>query len=147
MNRSFLKKVSIRQVYIRVCFSTMRACLSFILALMLSLNAAYAAVVGVCDALEHTSSHNTAHFGHHSHEHGDGHAHDDPPVSSDGASNVPSASDHYHDHAHPSFSSILPGIIGVMSLTGRSPMVAALAGIFVSAPQALPVRPPRATLA
>lgn len=125
----------------------MRACLSFVFALMLSLNAAYAAVVGVCDVLEHTSSHDAAHFGHHSHEHGDGHAYDDPPVSSDGSSNVPAASEHYHNHVHPSFSYILPGIIGIMPLAGNSPMVAAPAVVFVSVPQAPPARPPRATLA
>jgi len=50
----------------------MRIFISFILAIMLSLNAAYAASVGVCDALEHTSS-QAAHFGHHSHEHSDDH--------------------------------------------------------------------------
>jgi len=43
----------------------MRLCLTFLLAFLLSLNAASAAVVGVCDVLEHTQSH-TVHFGHHS---------------------------------------------------------------------------------
>ncbi len=124
----------------------MRNCLTFILAAMLSLNTAYAAVVGVCDALEHTSSHD-AHLGHHSHEHSDDHAHDGPQVGADEAGKVSSASDHCHNHVHPSFSSILPGIIGVMPLTGRSPMVAAPAVAFVSVPQTPPARPPRATLA
>ncbi|MDO8811135.1 MAG: hypothetical protein Q7J38_03795 [Gallionella sp.] len=122
----------------------MRTCFSFLLAIMLSLNAAYAASVGVCDALEHTSGH-AAHFGHHSHEHSDDHAHDDPPVAADGAGNAPAVGDHHHDHVHQGFSSILPGSIGVMPMTGRSPMVAIPAGAFVSAPQTLPARPPRAT--
>jgi len=124
----------------------MRACLSFILAIMLSLNAAYAASVGVCDALEHTSS-QAAHFGHHSHEHSDDHAHDDLQASADEVGKVSSVSDHHHEHVHPNFSSIPPSIIGVMLLSGRSPIVAAPADAFVSASQALPARPPRATLA
>lgn len=140
----FMKNFLLRQACNRVCFFTMRACLSFLLAIMLSLNAAYAATVGVCDALEHTSS-QAAHLGHH--EHSDDHAHDDPQVSADEAGKADSVSDHHHDHVHPNFSSILPGIIGVTPLTGRSPMVAIPAGAFVSAPQALPARPPRATLA
>ena len=122
----------------------MRTCLVFLLAIMLSLNAAYAASVGVCDALEHTSNH-AAHFGHHSHEHSDDHAHDDLQASADEAGNVSSVSDHHHNHVHPSFSTIMPDIIGVMPLTGRSPLVADPTGAFVSAPQALPARPPRAT--
>ena len=122
----------------------MRTCFSFLLAIMLSLNAAYAASVGVCDALEHTSSH-AVHFGHHSHEHSDDHAHEDPSDNPDGAGKASTVGDHHHNHVHPSFSSILTGIVGVMPLTGRSPMVAIPTGAFVSAPQALPARPPRAT--
>jgi len=49
--------------------------LAFLLAVLLSLNAAAAAVAGVCDVLEHTSNHVT-HFGHHNHEHDDDHDHD-----------------------------------------------------------------------
>lgn len=139
------KKRYSRQTCILIYFSTMRTCLSFILAIILSLNAAYAASVGVCDALEHRSG-QTAHFGHHSHEHSDDHTHDGPQISTDEAGKVTSASDHHHNHVHPSFSYIPPGIIGVMSLTGRSPIVVAPADTFVSASQALPARPPRATL-
>lgn len=124
----------------------MRTCLVFLLAIMFSLNAAYAASVGICDALEHTSS-QAAHLGQHSHEHSDGHAHDDPQVNAGEADKVTSISDHHHSHVHPSFSSILPNILGVMPLIGRSPMVAAPADTFLSAPQTPPARPPRATLA
>lgn len=124
----------------------MRTCLVFLLAIMLSLNAAYAASVGICDVLEHTSS-QAAHLGHHSHEHSDDHAHDGPQVGADEAGKATSVSEHHHDHVHPSFFSILPVIIGVTPLTGHSPMIAVPVGIFVSAPQALPARPPRVTLA
>jgi hypothetical protein len=117
----------------------MRTCFSFFLAIMLSLNASYAASVGVCDAMEHTPGH-TAHIGHHSHEHSDDH---DVPSSDAAATDKV----HYHDHAHSSFSSILPGIIDVIPLTGCSPQVAAPAGTFVSTPQVLLDRPPRTTLA
>jgi len=124
----------------------MRAYLSFILAIMLSLNAAYAASVGVCDALEHTSS-QAAHFGHHSHEYSDAHAHDEPAADADGTSYAPAASGHHHACAHPVFSFLLPGTIGVMPLEGCGLLVADPASTFVSAPQALFDRPPRATLA
>lgn len=112
----------------------MRTCLVFILAIMLSLNAAYAAAAGVCDVFEQTHGH-ALHFGHHSHEHGDGH-----DAHSDGAGEV-----HCHDHAHSGFSSILPGIVGVMPLTGCSPLVALPPAAFISAPQAPIDLPPRAT--
>ncbi|MCR4298122.1 MAG: hypothetical protein NUV75_05110 [Gallionella sp.] len=124
----------------------MRTCFSFLLAIMLSLNAAYAAVVGVCDALEHTSSH-AAHFGHHSHEHSDEHAHDEPAVDTVGASNVPAVDHHHHTHVHPNFTYLLPDGIGVTPLAGRSLPAADTASAFVSAPQVLLDRPPRATLA
>jgi len=117
----------------------MRIYLALLLSMLLSLNAAYAASVGICDALEQTQSH-ALHIGHHSHEHSDGH---DAPSSGTGAADKV----HYHDHAHPSFSSILPGIIDVMPLMGCSPLVAAPASAFASAPQALLDHPPRATLA
>ncbi|TAN72007.1 MAG: hypothetical protein EPN14_10955 [Gallionella sp.] len=120
----------------------MRACLSFFLATMLSLNAAYAAVVGVCDALEHTSSH-AAHFGHHSHDH----VHDEPAADADRASNMPAVGDHHHAHVHPVFSSLPATSVGVKLLAGCITPVADPGSTFVSAPQALLDRPPRATLA
>ena len=126
--------------------ATMRSGLAFILAVMLSLNAAYAASVGMCDALEHSSSH-AEHFGHHSHEHGDDHDHDVPQLGADGMDKVNSIGDHHHDHAHPSFSSILPNIVSVTPLSGCSLLVAAPVGTFISAPQSLPDHPPGANLA
>jgi len=124
----------------------MRTYLAFLLAIMLSLNAAYAASVGVCDALEHTSNH-AAHFGHHSHEHGDDHVHDEPAVDADGVGNVPAVGDHHHAHVHAAFSCLLSGAIDVMPLEGCSPLIETLAGTFISAPQALIEHPPRAALA
>ena len=120
--------------------------LPLLLAALLSLNAAYAAVVGVCDALEHTQS-DTAHFGHHSHEHGDAHAHDAPPADPDQPGQLTAASDHHHAHVHPGFSALLPGTLGVMPLGGRSPYVALDRRDFVSAPHIRLDRPPRAALA
>jgi len=121
----------------------MRTYLAFILAIMLSLNAAYAATVGVCDALEHTTN-QAAHFGHHSHEHSDDHAHDEP---ADGGSNVPAVSDHHHAHVHAAFSCLLSDTIHVTPLKGCSPLVASPASTFISAPQALIEHPPRVALA
>jgi len=123
----------------------MRTCFSFLLAVILSLNATYAASVGVCDALEHSPSHAAAHFGHHSHEHSDDHVHDGA-ASADGTGDA-SMLDHHHAHVHPSFHYLLSGAIDVMPLEGRSLLVADPASTFVSAPQALPYHPPRVTLA
>ncbi|MDP2811694.1 MAG: hypothetical protein Q8O34_16270 [Rhodocyclaceae bacterium] len=124
----------------------MRFFLTLLLAALLSLNAAYASVAGVCDALEHTQG-AAAHFGHHSHEHGDSHAHDAPPADPDQPIQSSAASDHHHAHVHPGFSTLLSGTIGVMPLGGRSPFVALARCDFVSAPQLRLDRPPRAALA
>lgn len=120
----------------------MRTCLIFLLAIMLSLNAAYATSLGVCDALEHVSNH-TAHFGHHSHEDSDYGAHDEPQASGDEVA----VSGHHHDHVHPSFSVILPCNIGIMPLIEHNSLVVIPVSSFVSAPQALIEYPPKATLA
>ncbi|WP_310451462.1 hypothetical protein [Sulfuritalea sp.] len=126
----------------------MRFLLPLLLAVLLSLNAASAAVVGVCDALEHRQSDiDASHFGHHSHQHGDDHAHDTPPADADGTGKVPAANDHHHAHVHPGFSMLLPIAVGVMPLEGRSPLVAAAANSFSSAPHVRLDRPPRAALA
>lgn len=117
----------------------MRTCLLFLLTIVLSLNAAYAASVGICDALEQKQGH-ASHIGHHSHEHGDDH--DAPPTGADDAGKT-----HNHDHAHPSFSSILPSIVNVIPLSGYSLQFATPAATFVSAPPVLIEHPPKATLA
>ena len=121
----------------------MRTYLAFLLTIMLSLNAAYAASVGVCDALEQTTNH-AAHFGHHSHEHSD--VYDEPAVDADGGSNVPAVSDHHHACTHPCFY-LLSGAINVIPLDGCSPLVASPASTFISVSQTLLERPPRAALA
>jgi len=124
----------------------MRIFLSFVLTIMFSLNAAYAASVGVCDVLEHTSS-QAAHFGHHSHQHSDDHVHDEPAADADGGNNVPAVSDHHHAHVHAVFSFLLSDTINVIPLEGCSPLIATPASTFISAPQALIERPPRTILA
>ncbi|MFA6120934.1 MAG: hypothetical protein WC706_06200 [Sideroxydans sp.] len=124
----------------------MRASLSFFLAIMLSLNASYMASVGVCGALEHSTSH-AEHFGHHYHHHNDEHHHDDEIASADEADKSTSVSDHHHNHVHPGFSTILPDSIGIVPLIDDSIMIANHAETFVSAPPTLLERPPRNTLA
>ncbi len=122
----------------------MRLCLTFLLAFLLSLNAAYAAVVGVCDALEHTQSH-TVHFGHHSHDHSDGHTHV-PPADPDGADQTPAGSDHHHAHVHPGFATLLANVVDVVLLEGSNPLIGLPASAFISAPQVSYDRPPKAAL-
>lgn len=123
----------------------MRTCLAILLAVFLSLNTAYAAVVGVCDVLEHTGQNDKAHFGHHSHEHADEHEHDAAPA--DGSDKLAASGDHDHAHVHPGFSTLLPGSVGMKLFAGRSPLVPATPDTFVSAPQLRLDRPPRAALA
>lgn len=120
----------------------MRTCLVFLLAVLLSLNAAAAAVAGVCDVLEHAPNHVT-HFGHHSHDHD----HDASPVGPDSTGKAPAANDHHHAHVHPGFSMLLPSLVGVMPLDGHSPQVAGASDGFASAPHVRLDRPPRAALA
>lgn len=122
----------------------MRTYLAFILALMLSLNAAYAASMDVCDALEHTSSHAAAHFGHHSHEDSDNHDRDEP-VDAGGPGNA-TMDDHHHTHVHPSFSYLLSDTIDVTLSENCTLLIAGTTSIFVSAPQARLDRPPEAAL-
>ena len=124
----------------------MRFFLTTLLAALLSLNTAYAAVVSVCGALEHTQNH-TAHFGHHSHQHSDAHTHDAPPADPNGTGEAPAANDHHHAHVHPGFSTLLPDTVGVTPLDGRSPLVVTAASTFASAPKIRLDRPPRAVLA
>lgn len=109
---------------------------------MFLMNSAYAVSVGVCDALENSTSH-TAHLGHHSHEHGDDHE----TYDADGTGKAPVEPDNHHNHVHQSFSPILPGTICVMSLAGCGAMFAVPASAFISALQALLDRPPKAVLA
>jgi hypothetical protein len=124
----------------------MRRFFAILLLVLLPLNAAYAAVAGVCDTLEHTQG-KAAYFGHHTHEHGDDHAHDAPPADPDQPGQLTAASDHHHAHVHPGFSTLLPGTIGVMPLGGHSPYVALDRRDFVSAPYIHLDRPPIAALA
>ena len=125
----------------------MRFLLALLLAVLLSLNAAHAAVVGICDALEHTQSH-SAHFGHHSHEHdNDDHASAAPTADTDRPGQSPTAGDYHPAHVHPGFSMLLPGAIGVIVLGGHSPYMSLNRRDFVSAPHIRLERPPRAALA
>ena len=127
-----------------------------LLSIMLALNASYVASASICGALESAAS-DTQHFGHHSHDHSDehpiedlapiNHAEVDSQASADKAGMVATASDHHHQHEHSSFSSILPGIIGVLPLIGSSPLVAASPSAFISVTHVLLDRPPCVPLA
>lgn len=135
----------------------MRNVIAFALSLFLSLNAAHAAVVGVCDALEQAvangvAAEHGAHFGHHSH-----HDQGADVVSgatpdafgkaggSDQKSPTIVPSDHFH--AHPSFSSLLPGGVIVPAVPRHEAMIATPANAYVSAHPSRLERPPRASLA
>lgn len=124
----------------------MRAALTFLLAIMLSLNATHANAVGICDVMKCTSG-LTAHFGHHSHEHGDDHRHDERQAGAAEEGNAATASDHHHTHVHPSFLYLLPGMIGVVPLTVGNTLAAAAPATFISAAPSRLERPPRASLA
>lgn len=124
----------------------MHNALTLLLAIMLSLNAAHAAAVGICDTLQHPSG-LTAHFGHHSHEHGDDHHHDDHQTGTTEADNVATASDHHHTHVHPSFLYLLTEMIGIVPLTVGNTLAAVTSDTFISVSPSRLERPPRAALA
>lgn len=117
----------------------MRIYFAVLIAVLLSLNATYAAAAGICDALEEAHNH-ALHVGHHSHEHGNGHS-----AQSSDAEDIGKV--HLHDHAHSSFSFLQPGIIDAEPLTGCNSLLASPASNFDSAPQSSLDRPPRAALA
>ena len=108
----------------------MRIFLLWLLAIMLSLNASYAASMAICDVLEQAPDH-VMHFGHHNH-------------GEDGSASEATGQLHAHDHAHPGFSSIVPGSIGIATQLAYRPQFSAAACTYRSAPQTLPDPPPRA---
>ncbi len=116
----------------------MRFFLTLLLAVLIPLNAAYAAVVGVCDALEHTQSH-SGHFGHHEHDSRD-HKHGDPHEAS---SADPGQSPSACDHVHSGFATLLSTTASIMLPAHRSPYLIVIRHDFVSAPLIGLERPPR----
>lgn len=127
----------------------MRIFVALFLAFLLSLNAAGAAVAGVCDALEHAPKHAT-HFGCHSHEHVGDHTHGDlqnAPDGTEGGGSLPVASDSHHAHVHPGFLSLLSHSIKVMTPNGSSLLISPPSDRFSSAALAGLDRPPKAALA
>ncbi|MBK5103594.1 MAG: hypothetical protein MUP61_06095 [Burkholderiales bacterium] len=126
----------------------MRTCFAFFLGMLLSLNAATAAVAAICDALEPLPSHGV-HFGHHSHDHDDDHDHGASPAVPDDPHKSQGAENHHHVHVHPhpGFSTLLPGVHDMAAPEGHSPMIAGTSEHYASAPHLRLDRPPRAVLA
>lgn len=122
----------------------MRACLTFFLVIMISLNAAYAASLSVCDAVKHASGHGS-HIGHH--DHADEHAHHDLQVNGSETDEVASGNGHYHYHVHPSFSYILPSTVGLVELDRGTLATEALPCVFISAALTPLDHPPKTILA
>ena len=122
----------------------MRISLTFLLAIMLSLNAAYAAAVGVCDTVRHVSDHGL-HIGHH--DHADEQAHHDLQVSGGETNETPSVNGHHHHHVHPSFFCILPSVVGLVVLDRHSLAADIFPHIFVSAALTPLDHPPKTILA
>ncbi|MEQ1590385.1 MAG: hypothetical protein ABL902_08535 [Gallionella sp.] len=124
----------------------MRACFTFLLAIMVSLNAAYAASLTVCDALEHSSRHG-GHFGHQSHHDHERHEHNGSQVSIDSTSQATSDEGHHHSHVHSSFVSILQHIVGFALVHPYTPVIKASSKAFISAILKPLDHPPQAILA
>jgi hypothetical protein len=123
----------------------MRACLVALLAIMLSLNAAYAASLGVCDAVKHASDNHGLHIGHH--DHADEHAHHNLQVNGGETDETSSVNAHHHHHAHPSFSCILPNTVGLAESDRHGLVTEILPHAFISAVLTSLDQPPKATLA
>lgn len=114
---------------------SLRFLFSLVLALLLSLNAAFAAAVGVCDAFEETSGHGP-HAYHHQHEHPstDAHPeHETPPDQTSVNGALPDGNhDHDHCHAHASFLTLTGDESGIGLFPSRSPLVARPVNALVS---------------
>jgi hypothetical protein len=134
----------------------MRALIVLFLSLILTLNAASAAIHGVCDVFEHGAGHGLMakhgdHPGHHEHDVTvSANSHLLPDVTTpSGEFDAPSPDQPHpdHCHTHPTFSSLAANFpaVPVIPMTGALSALptAALVSISVS----LPERPPRALLA
>lgn len=99
----------------------MRTLLAIFLSIMLSFNAAYAALTDVCDVLENVTASDAAasghgtHLGHHTHDH----EHPQTADSSDGSPEQSPQTAHVdHSHPHQCFSSVLPDELALPPLSG-----------------------------
>lgn len=129
----------------------MRSFIVFLLSLFLSLNAAYAGVTGVCDALEHApqgQSEHGSHLGHHVHDHADDAVADvvvasasDPSISS----TAKASSDHCHVHG--TFSPLLSADLTLHLPLGSHVLATVPAAAPVSIIPARLERPPSVPLA
>lgn len=132
--------------------AVMRFLLAFILSLCLSLNAAYAAGVDVCDALEPgtiksavtLASEHGEHFGHHVHDDQDTPDADASPTPGD-----PAAQTAHTDQCHPHqcFTSVISSEVSLPILAGHQLLPVGPCDQFVSAPSSRLERPPRTALA
>jgi hypothetical protein len=113
----------------------MRYLLPLLLALLIPFNAAFAAGVGICDVLEGHAPHGE-HLGHHAHTHD----HDHGGTTND---EVPLPGDHFHPHAHPTFSSLLPTLADIAFPAGASVLPAWPTDRYRSAIPTRLERPPR----
>jgi len=134
----------------------MRTLIAFFLSLFLTLNAANAAIHGVCDVFEHGQAHDVvaehdAHPGHHGHDSEDG---DEVKVTPDvtlkfGADTSTGSGQMHpdHCHAHPSFSSLLTDRLSLPVMPDSIVLSAIPADALKSAVLRRLERPPRAHLA
>lgn len=125
----------------------MRGFIVFLLSLFLSLNAAYAGVTGVCDALGHApqgQSEHRSHLGHHVHDHADEAVADE---SSDPGSSSTAKTSSDHCHAHGAFSALASVDLTLHLPQGGHVLATVPAAARVSNVPARLERPPRVPLA
>lgn len=118
----------------------MRLLWILLLALVIPINAAYAAASGVCDSVDGHAQHGQ-HFGHHKHVHDQDHG-----GVGNGDPKQPSGSDHNHSHAHPLFTLMLPAQIEVHLPPEPAVAAASPRQSFVSVTPVRLERPPRSVL-
>lgn len=96
----------------------MRTLLAIFLSIMLSFNAASAALTDVCDVLESViasdsvASGHGAHLGHHMHDH------EHAPIADSSPEKSPQTAHVDHSHPHQCFSSVLPDELALPTLSG-----------------------------
>jgi hypothetical protein len=127
----------------------MRSLISFLLCIVFSLNAAHAAVAGVCDALDHFpqgESEQHLHVSHHSHNLSEAGAEEHANGDQDTPQGKKSAGGHCHAHSTTATAVTSSGLVSSPAM-GRHVLVALPASPVISFIPAGLDRPPRDFLA
>jgi hypothetical protein len=127
----------------------MRSLISFLLCIVFSLNAAFAAVAGVCDAIDHLPQGETGHHfhvSHHSHNLSEAGAEEHANGDQETPQGKKSVGGHCHAHSTTATAVTTSGLVS-SPVMGHHVLIALTASPFISFIPAGLDRPPRDSLA